>query len=153
MNYAPTRQMTTARHIARSARQEIRVRTGMSVNVLLYGTENTLNSPRRMLHVIAIALDMSPDSYKLKTRDRNVVDLRFIGALFLRKHFPMVTLFQIAEIFGGQDHSSIISGIARAHNLLYTGDERFTTKYNAAQNSVNLWLEREVSGYGLVTSA
>ena len=106
-----------------------------------------------MLDVIAIALGMSPGCYKLRSRLRNIVELRFVGALFLIMHFPNVTLSQIASLFGGQDHSSVISGIARANNLLYTGDERFMTKYNNALNSVNLWLEREVSDYASVISA
>ncbi len=153
MNYAPARQISTARHIARSAKQQIKDKTGMKVNLLLYNSESTLNRPKRMLDVIAIALGMSPGCYKLRSRLRNIVELRFVGALFLRMHFPNVTLSQIASLFGGQDHSSVISGIARANNLLYTGDERFMTKYNNALNSVNLWLEREVSDYASVISA
>lgn len=147
MNYAPARQLSAARHIARSARQQIRNKTGMKVNLMLYGTENPLSRPKKMLDVIAISLGMNPACYQVKSRDRNIVELRFIGALFLRKHFPMVTLQQIAEMYGGQDHSSIVNGIARAHDLIYTGDPKFTEKYTAASKSVHLWLEKEVSAY------
>jgi chromosomal replication initiation ATPase DnaA len=153
MNYAPQQQLTAARHIARSAKNAIKDKTGMKVNLMLWGTEQMLNTPRNMLQVIAISQGMNISCYKLKSRDRDTVELRFLGALFLRMHFPMVTLQQIAGMFGGQDHSSIVNGIARAYNLLHTGDLKFITKYNKALNSVNLWLEKEVSGYASAISA
>ena len=141
--YYAAAQQTAARHIARSAQQQIKDKTGMRVNLMVYPYENMLRSPEQMLHIIAIALDMSPECYRMKSRARNIVELRFLGALFLRRNFPAITLNQIATLFGGQDHSSIISGLARAHNLIYTGDQRFVQKYNTALKSVNLWLRRE----------
>jgi len=153
MNYAPAKQISTARRIVRSAQQLIKNRTGMRANLLLCPVENTLKTPRQMLQVIAIALNMSPDCYAMKSRIRNIVELRFIAALLLRSYFPKITLHQVAILFGGQDHSSIISGVARAHNLIYTGDERFIAKYNTVLKSVNLWLQREGSEYASAASA
>lgn len=143
MYYAATQQMTTARHIARSARQQIKDKTGMQVTVVLYPTETTLKTPEKMLRVIAIALDMSPDCYKMKTRMRNIAELRFIAAMLLRSNFPKITLHQVAALFGGQDHTSVMSGLTRAYDLIYTGDQRFITKYNKALQSVNIWLRTE----------
>jgi chromosomal replication initiation ATPase DnaA len=97
-----------------------------------------------MMEVIALALNLSPNCYKMKTRARHIAELRFICALFLRMHFPYITLQQIATLFGGLDHSSIISGLARANNLIYTGDLRFIKKYNTALKSVNLWLRKGI---------
>jgi chromosomal replication initiation ATPase DnaA len=147
MNYAPERRISTARHIARTAQQQIKDKTGMQIDLLLCSNGSLVKTPEKMLRVVAIALSMSPECFKLKTRLRNIAELRFLGAIFLRMHFPMLTLHQIAALFGGQDHTSIMSGIARANNLIYTGDLRFIQKYNLVLNSVNLWLRREVSVY------
>jgi chromosomal replication initiation ATPase DnaA len=153
MNYVPTQKISTARHIARSAQRQIEDRTGMRMTLLLYPTDNTFKTPERMLKIIALALDMSPDSYKKKTRVRNITELRFIAAMSLRTNFPEITLHQIAALFGGQDHSSVISGLTRGYNLIYTGDLRFMTKYNVAQKAVNIWLRRGESTYASANSA
>lgn len=143
MIYSPRQKEKTARHIARSAQQKIKNKTGMTVTLLLSPEGgNTFKTPERMLEVIAIALDMSASCYRMKSRERNIVELRFIAAMFVRMHFPHVTLQQIAAYFGGLDHSSVISGLTRAHNLIYTGDLRFMKKYNTALKAVNLWLEK-----------
>jgi chromosomal replication initiation ATPase DnaA len=143
MYYAATQQMTAARHIARSARQQIKNKTGMQVTVVLYPTETTLKTPENMLRVIAVALDMAPGCFRMKTRIRSIAELRFIAAVLIRTHFPKVTLHQIAAFFGGQDHTSVINGLTRAYDLIYTGDQRFLNKYNKAAQSVNIWLRTE----------
>lgn len=153
MNYAPTQKINTARHIARSAQRQIKDKTGMKVTLLLYPSDNTFKTPEQMLKIVAIALGMNPDCYKMKTRVRNVVEMRFIAAMFLRANFPDITLNQIANLFGGQDHSSIISGLTRGHNLIYTGDLRFMTKYSTVQKAVNIWLRRGESVYASANSA
>ena len=85
-------------------------------------------TPENMLRVIAAALNEQPATYQLKTRIRNVVELRFIAALCLRSNFPNITLQQIAAFFGGQDHTSVINGLARAYALIYAGDESLTER-------------------------
>lgn len=143
MYYTAAQQMSTARHIARSARRQIKNQTGMQVNVVLYPMETQPKTPEKMLRIIAIALDMSPECYKMKTRVRSIVELRFIAAMLLRNNFPEVTLHQIAAYFGGQDHTSVMNGLARAYDLIYAGDQRFIKKYNTALQSVNTWLRTE----------
>ena len=143
MYYAAARQITDARHIARSAQQRIKDKTGMQVTMVLYRSENTIKTPERMLRVISDALGMSADCYRIKTRTREIVELRFIAALFLRTNFPTITLHQIAILFGGRDHTSVMSGLARANDLIYSGDERFLEKYNAALKAVDQWLKKD----------
>jgi chromosomal replication initiation ATPase DnaA len=140
MYFVTTQPASTARHIARAAQTKIRQKTGLRVNLLMQ-IEHMHKTPQRMLHVIALALDMSPDCYRLKSRIRNIVEMRFIAALFLRQHYPMLTLEDIARLFGGQDHTSVMSGLARAYDLIHTEDQRFLKKYNTALKSVNLWLK------------
>ena len=143
MYYAAAQQMTTARNIARSARQQIKDKTGMQVTVVLYPAETTLKTPEKMLRVIAIALDMTPECYRMKTRVRSIAELRFVAAMLLRSNFPKITLHQVAALFGGQDHTSVMSGLTRAYDLIYTGDQRFINKYNSALQAVNIWLRTE----------
>jgi len=140
MYFVTTQPITTVRHIARVAQQEIREKTGLHMHLML-PIQNIGKSPERMLHVIALALDMNPQCYKMKTRVRNIAEMRFIAAIFLRQNYPTLTLQQIAKLFGLQDHTSIMSGLARAYNLIETGDTRFIKKYNAALKSVNSWLK------------
>ncbi len=153
MNYLPAQQINTARSIVRSAQRQIKNRTGIKVHLLLAASDNILKTPKQMLKVIAIALNMNPDCYRIKSRARNIVEMRFIAALLLRSNFPRLTLTEIATLFGGQDHSSVINSVARAHSLIYTGDEKFINKYNTVLKSVDIWLKREESGYASATSA
>lgn len=143
MNYAPSLPINTARHIARSAQQQIKDTTGYEVTLLMCSPETSFKTPERMLGVIAKALDMSPACFKMRSRMREITELRFIGAIFLRKYFPQITLNQIAAFYGGQDHTSVLNGLARANDLLYTGDVRFIKKYNRVLNMVNIWLRKE----------
>jgi len=150
MYYATLSSGTTAATITKSAAEQaaaagllVKEKTGMSIHVLQYPTELVNATPQRMLHVIALALDMSPDCFRWKTRVRHVVELRFIASLFLRQHFPALTLHQIAAYFGGQDHSSVINGLSRAYNLIYIQDAEFLKKYNTALKSVTTWLRKE----------
>jgi chromosomal replication initiation ATPase DnaA len=152
MNQTPRQQVQAARHIVRSAQQSIKKRTGIGVDLVLCPIGNDFMTPEYMLRIIAIALDMNPKCYTMKGRTRNISDMRFIGAVLLRRHFPKITLQQVAALFG-QDHTSIINGVAKANNLLCTGDIRFITKYKTALKSVNLWLRKTGSEYALATSA
>ncbi len=142
MYYTAPQQITDARHIAGSAPQ-MNDKAGMQSAISLYPVENTGKTPEHMLHIIAAALNEHPATYRLKTRIRNVVELRFIAALCLRSNFPTITLQQIAAFFGGQDHTSVINGLTRAYALIYAGDESFTKKYKAALAAVNLWLRND----------
>jgi chromosomal replication initiation ATPase DnaA len=78
-----------------------------------------------------------------ETRVRNIVELRFIASIMLRRYFPALTLQQIGAYFGGQDHTSVINAISRAHNLIYVRDSGFIKKYNTAINSVTAWLRKD----------
>ncbi len=113
-----------------------------NISLVQYPTEQANVTPMRMLHVIALALDMNPECYRMKTRVRNIVEMRFIASIFMRQYFPALTLQQIAAYFGGQDHSSVINGISRAYELLHTRDTQFVAKYNTALKWVSNWLDR-----------
>ncbi len=144
MIYAPPRPANTVR-LTRTAHHRPDTHTGIGVTLQLYPASHMRKTPERLLQIAALALDMAPSCYLMKTRTRNVAELRYIGALLLRSHFPKVTLNEIAAFFGGMDHSSIMSGMCRANKLICTGDDRFLKKYNKALNSVNIWLRKEAA--------
>ena len=132
---------TAIPHISYAAQERIKEKTPRRINLI--PLENLGKTPQRMMHVIALALDMSPEAYRMKTRIRNIVEMRFLAAALMRQNYPWLTLQQIAKLFGGQDHTSILSGLARVNALIETGDERFLKKYNTALKSVNRWLKGE----------
>jgi Bacterial dnaA protein helix-turn-helix len=129
--------------MARKAQRKIQHKTGLRVSLVVGPVDGSaFKTPEQMMQVIAVALDMSPACYMMRSRSREIVELRFIAAMLIRMHLPYVTLQQIASLFGGQDHSSIISGLTRAYNLIHTGDLRFVKKYNTACRAVNNWMEK-----------
>ena len=136
-------QINTARHIARSAEQQIKTRTGLRITLLLCPSDTNRKKPEHMLRMVANTLNVDYEHFKTNSRKRDIVELRFIGALLLRRFYPNVTLKQIGSLFGGQDHTSVINAVSRAYKLLDTKDIIFTTKYNNALNTVNLWLKEQ----------
>ena len=153
MHYTAPKQINEVRSITRSAVNQIKDKTGMEISLMLCPEYHSSRSPDQMLRIIAAALQMDVNAYKVKSRERNIVELRFIVAFFLRSYFPCITLQQITRLFGGQDHTSVMNGLSRTAMLLATGDQRFITKYETALNSVNKWLRKEVSGYASAASA
>ena len=147
------RQVNLARTITRAAEQQIKMKTGMKVTLVLCPDTTAERSPEQMLSVIAAALNMDCSAYRTRSRERNYVDLRFIAAYMLRNYFPSIPLQQITVFFGGQDHTSIMNGLQRTGTLLAIGDEKFTCKYEKALKSVNKWLKKEESGYVSAISA
>lgn len=136
-----------ARTITRGAELDIKKKTGMSLNLLACTNYHLARTPDKMMLIIAACLGMDPAAFTLKSRERNVVELRFLTAYFLRSYFPTITLQQISVLFGGQDHTSIMNGLARTNMLLQTNDLRFMEKYETVLKSVNQWLRKDTSVY------
>ena len=110
----------------------------MTLVLTVYG--NGSKSPDKMLEVIAAASHLDYNYFKTKTRKREIVELRFLAALLLRKYYPNITLKEIARLYGGQDHTSVMNGLARANELLDINDPVFTYKYHNAVSAVNQWI-------------
>jgi len=133
----------TSRSIQHLTEPQIIVKEGKRYTIALYPYEKVAKTPNEMLYIIAATLNMDPESFSIKGRSREVVELRFLGALLLRRYFPDIRLRQIAELFGGQDHTSVINAVTRANELLYTHDLAFTTKYNNTIKIVNQWIKEQ----------
>ncbi|GAA4465128.1 hypothetical protein GCM10023093_16780 [Nemorincola caseinilytica] len=144
MQYVTLSPTSTAQTIAIPAPSQVNEGKGISIAFLQYPTETVNRTPQRMMHVIALALDMNPECYRWRTRVRHIVEMRFIASMMLRQYFPALTLQQIGAHFGGQDHTSVINGISRAHELIYVKDASFLKKYSAASKAVTAWLGQDM---------
>jgi len=140
MQYTIPGRLNVAKNITRAAEQQIKKETGMCIRLMIGAEIDGTYSPERMLEVIAHALEVDTTSYTQKSRLREIVELRFIASRLLRQYFPTLTLQQISMYYGGQDHTSVINGLARAAMLLDCKDEEFTRKYNTAHQHVKIWI-------------
>jgi chromosomal replication initiation ATPase DnaA len=129
-----------AMHIAHLGVQHQTAKTNTGYTIALYPEENA-KTPKQFLNIIAASMGMHPDCFKIKGRSRDVVELRFLAALLLRRYFPDIRLKQIAALFGGQDHTSVMNALTRANDLLYINDLAFTTKYNNTIKTINQWIK------------
>lgn len=140
-------QVNSLRNITRTAERSIEKKTGMRVSLIAHTDHRFARTPERMMNIIAATLDMNADTYMVKSRKREIVELRFLAAYLLRSYFPTITLQQISMLFGGQDHTSIMNGLVRARTLLEINDEIFSHKYLLALAAVNQWLSNDTE-YG-----
>jgi chromosomal replication initiation ATPase DnaA len=140
MNAART-NMGQAQEIIRVAEKQIEKQTGYYVTLMLAPSNNARKYPEQMMRIIADALDTNLYYYQTKGRKREIVELRFVAALLLRNYYPTITLKQIAMLFGGQDHTSVINAIKKGRGLLHVKDELFSYKYDLATQAVDNWLK------------
>lgn len=141
MSYAIAHQSYPAtQHISIAHRQQNSTMDNMRMALVLTVYGGGRKSPDKMLEVIAMASQMNYEYFQAKTRKREIVELRFLASLLLRKYYPNITLKQIAQLYGGQDHTSVMNGLSRANELLDINDPVFTYKYLNAINAVNQWI-------------
>lgn len=142
------KQMHMIARILEEAQEEIKERTGMDCTVMLVRSELNEETPSEMLNVIASALQQNPEAFQYKSRKREIVDMRFIAAKLLRVIFPRITLIEIGELFGGQDHTTIVSSLQTANELLDSKDADFCNKYEIAAAAVQEWRFAKIKIYG-----
>lgn len=142
------KQMNIVARILEEAEDEIRQRTGMDCKVMLVRSDLNDESPREMLNVIAAALNENPEGFQYKSKKQELVDMRFIAANLLKKIFPRITLTEIGELFGGQDHSTIVNSLQQATTLIDNKDTEFCYKYNIASAAVQEWRFASIKVYG-----
>lgn len=134
------KQLEIVTKILRDAQDEILERVGMNCRVVLCRTDLNNKTPQELLNVIAATLDVNPEQFAYNTRRVDIVELRRIGAFFLKRVFPLITLQEIGKLFGGQDHTTISSALKQAQNMIDTKDPAFFDKYNAVVVAVDEWV-------------
>lgn len=127
-----------AQLIASEAQQRIRRRTGLKVKLFMALDE--IVRPEDILLIIAEELSMRYDDYKIKTRRRPIVELRFIATLILLDKIVGITLNEIRGYFDFLDHTNVINARDSGRSLLSSKDPVFTSKYLKAEKAVNEYL-------------
>ncbi len=145
MSYAIAQNYTSHQphHIRIAERNQHTTTDNMRMALVLSVYGNGTKSPDKMLQVIASTLQMEYGYFQTKTRKREIVELRFLASLLLRRYYPNITLKQIAQLYGGQDHTSVMNGLARANELLDINDPVFCFKYLSAVTAINGWIKEQ----------
>lgn len=133
-------QLNIAHSIMRYCEEKIYKNTGLSVRLHLLNATLEDKQPEEILKKIAESLNMSFEDYSNKSKKSDYVDLRFVAAVILHEYFPKLPAVSIAQIFGGQDHSSVLNARQKGQEYLGQGDERFSKKYNIATLAIEQWL-------------
>lgn len=139
--HIPIEHVNAINDIIRTAEKEIYATTGQTFTLYLRSTVPDEVTIEGMLLTIANALGMKAQDYEVQTRRRDYLDLRRLGAYFIRKQFPTLSYTRIGELMGGQDHSTIINAIRQAEALVVSEDAAFLDKYNR----VNTLLSKYIS--------
>lgn len=132
-------QLNIAHHLMSNCEQEIFEKTGIKVRLRMNNSTIEGKQPKEMMQVIAASLGLRIEDY-LGGKKTSLVELRFITALFIRQHWPELSLEKIGELFGGQDHTTVRNAIIVSESYLENGDQKFTAKYNTAKSAIDKWL-------------
>ncbi|MFN4248936.1 MAG: helix-turn-helix domain-containing protein [Flavipsychrobacter sp.] len=133
------RQLEKVAAIISKAEKDILDCTGMDCRLVLCRSDINTYTPTELLNVVAAALGEDPEKFKWISRKTDVVEMRRLGAYFMKKVFPLIKLTQIGEMFG-QDHSTISNTIEQAENMLETNDAAFMANYKIVEFAVNEWV-------------
>lgn len=135
-------QLNIAHSLMSDCEQQIFEKTGMKVRLRMSSTSIVGRDPKDMMHVIANSLGLKLLDYTGGKKAKNV-ELRFITSLFLKQYWPELTYVKIGELFGGQDHTTIMNAINVGTEYLQNGDQKFTAKYNTAKSAIDKWLSED----------
>jgi chromosomal replication initiation ATPase DnaA len=123
------------------AREYVRKNTGLRIDVSI-NTIEVHGTPQKMMDIIAEAIEEDKERYNDRTKQRRSVELRAIAAMLIKDTYR-TKHEDIAKLFGEPhyDHSSVSNMLNTGRDLLESGDQNFTTKYQKAQREVMLWLK------------
>lgn len=130
--------------IANDARRKLKAH-GIEAEVIILTRElresGTSKEPADMMDFLEEVLMMPKGSYKLRSRKIDIVVLRQIGAVLLRKFYPSITVKQIGVLFG-HDHSTVCWNLDTAEDRIGTKDDLFYPKYIRALKEIHAWLAK-----------
>jgi len=94
----------------RTAEGAIYRRTGQKVKLVVEAKPETCLAykPKHIMRVVAHALFMDMEDYKVPTRRRENFHLRMIATNMLFRYYPGITYAMIGELFGHADHTTVI---------------------------------------------
>ena len=121
--------------------------TGSCVRVSVVGVEldGPAIAPEEIINVVEEVLGYKPGAADLKTRKYEIIMLRQIVMLQLKKFYPKMTLKKISELLGGwMDHTTVVHGLAVAADRIACEEEAFVNQLNKAGAGITAWLIREL---------
>lgn len=93
-------------------------------------------SPEQILDIVSDVLCKPQSVFYVKCNKRDAVDARCIAAVLLYNNTSR-TLVEIGQLFGGQDHTTIMNLLNRYQARKDTNDTQFMYKYNKCEQKVN----------------
>jgi chromosomal replication initiation ATPase DnaA len=115
-------------------------RFGINASVIItIGAPN--KTPALMIETIEKALGYETGMYKVKSKKREVCELRYICMLLFIHYFPSLKLKQIAKLLYLHDHATVLNGLKQGNDLLESQDFSFTNNYKMATKAVEKWMQ------------
>lgn len=120
--------------------EEIFNKTRCVVKLVVNESHNS-NTIHELIHFEVLRFckfwNVNTDYLTQVTRKTEVIEMRSIIYHYLKTKYKYVTLQQIAEYFGGKDHSTVSNGIKRANKFLTTRDPLFSFYYDKIKHLYN----------------
>jgi len=142
MNTARFKTINSLNIIISRAEHEIFSTTGLRMKLLAIGDDENIQADQyaeEMLSVIANALGYLYADMKKKSRHKEYLHMRYLGAFFLKQYYPFMTLEEIGYLIGLGDHTSVLHALTQAKNLIDTSNEMFTPKYQKVLEAITQW--------------
>lgn len=92
-----------------------------------------------IMALVCNELGVSGDQMTNSLRSRAYVsDAKFIAMTLIRRHYPFMTLYRIAELFNN-DHSNVSYGLKVINNALDVKDPKIVDKYQRCSDLVKTY--------------
>lgn len=95
----------------------------------------TVSSMRVVAAFSASFYDLTVDELYKACREVNHVDARHAAFLVISTHTNR-SLPEIGRVFGGRDHTTVLSGIRRAQKRIWSGDQKFREAFDYIRGNV-----------------
>ena len=124
------------------AENEVLIRTGIRLRLKVAPLDMSTQKSTGVMAVVAKALDVHPDIFKLRSKKKDVVVYRQILIVLMYTYFPGWSQNAIGRMLGGLDHTSVRAQYQRAKLLLSVNDEFLKGRYLKAEAALLVHLEK-----------
>lgn len=142
-----TEELEYMSQILRFTERQIQVRTGHEVKLQLSqfkGAKEGIDDPEEFMHHILSKVNTPLLSIKSGGRDRELVAVRQVLCMLLKKYFPQLTLQRIAGMIQ-KDHTTIMYYLNACKNNLDTNDEAIMLVYSKMFRAAEDWLKQKTT--------
>lgn len=128
--------------IVLQAEQDIYAETGRQVRLII--APDMMNTERKnavgMFRLICAVQNLLPSEVRQDGQRDDLVRTRQLFYYFARKQFKNTSYEQLGVITGGQDHSTVVYGIAQVEKRISITEDGFMEDYEAVKDAVEQWL-------------